>query len=98
MSKDAFVDKDLPPDQCFFAPAILPGNPPEPCPELLTAYEAVRYLRLDLGSAGKPELTLRRYRELGLLRGTRVGRRILYRRIELERFLERKTDQDADSR
>ena len=28
-------------------PAILPGHPPTPCPELLTSEEAVRYLRLD---------------------------------------------------
>jgi len=73
------------------APAILPGNPPEPCPELLTTEEAIRYLRLDVGGTQRPDLTLRRYRELGLLRATRIGRRILYRRVELEAFLARKT-------
>lgn len=78
--------------------AILPGNPPQPCPELLTPEEASRYLRLDVHGPEKPELTLRRYRELGLLRGTQVGRRILYRRIELDRFLARKTEDDAASR
>ena len=78
-------------------PAILPGNPPEPCPELLVLEEAVRYLRLDVNGPREPELTLRRYRELGLLRGTRVGRRILYRRIELDRFLAKKTENSADS-
>lgn len=26
---------------------ILPGDPPIPCPELLTEEEAIRYLRLD---------------------------------------------------
>jgi len=76
-----------------FAPmsAILPGDPPEPCPELLTPWEAVRYLRLDVDGPKQPLIALRRYRELGLLRGTRVGRRILYRRVELERFLAQKT-------
>ncbi len=77
-------------------PAILPGDPPEPCPELLTPSEAVRYLRLDVDGPGKPELTLRRYREIGLLRGTTVGRRILYRRVELDRFLEKKTEKDEE--
>ena len=56
-------------------PAILPGDPPEPCPELLTLDEAIRYLRLDVeGGPDRPDLTLRRYRDLGLLRGIRVGR------------------------
>lgn len=85
------------PGNRFVALAILPSNPPVPCPELLLPGEATRYLRLDK-IPGNPFLTLRRYRELGLLRGTRVGRRILYHRIELERFLERKTDLDENSR
>ena len=63
-----------------------------PCGELLTEAEAIRYLRLDIDGPAKPSLTLRYYREKGLLRGTQVGRRIRYRRIELERFLERLTD------
>lgn len=78
-------------------PAILPGNPPRPCPELLTQEEAIRYLRLDLDGPRKPSLSLRRYRELGLLLGTQVGRRILYRRVELERFLARKTEEGRNS-
>ena len=77
-------------------PAILPGNPPEPCPELLTPEEAIRYVRLDVNGPREPELTLRRYRELGLLRGTRVGRRILYRRVELDRFLAKQTENGAE--
>ena len=63
-----------------------------PCPELLTETEAIRYLRLDPDGPSKPALTLRYYREKGLLRGTRVGRRIRYRREELDRLLERLTD------
>ncbi len=73
------------------AGAILPGNPPEPCPELLTEEEAIRYLRLDVGGSAKPSLTLRYYREKGLLRGTRVGRKLRYRRTELDRLLENLT-------
>ena len=74
-------------------PAVfLPGNPSTPCPELLTEEEAIRYLRLDTTDVKDPSLSLRYYREKGLLRGTKVGRRTRYRRIELERFLERLTE------
>jgi len=62
---------------------ILPGDPPTVCPELLTEEEAIRYLRLDVDGPEKPELTLRRYRDLGLLRGVQVGRNLRYRRIDL---------------
>ncbi len=76
--------------------AILPGDPPEPCPELLTPEESVRYLRLDVNGPTKPLLTLRYYREIGLLRGTSVGRRMFYRRVELERFLAKKTEKGGE--
>ena len=61
------------------------------CPEVLTEAEAIRYLRLDVEGPEKPGLTLRHYREKGVLRATRVGRRLRYRRVELERFLEQVT-------
>lgn len=73
---------------------ILPGDPAQPCPELLTEDEAIRYLRLDTIKIGNPSETLRRYRELGMLRGTQVSKRVMYRRIELDRFLERLTEQN----
>ena len=72
--------------------AILPGDPPVPCPELLTEEEAIRYLRLDTVDIEHPKETLRRYREQGLLRGTQVSKRIFYRRVELDRLLERLTE------
>ncbi len=62
------------------------------CPELLTEAEAIRYLRLDTVAIGDPTETLRRYRERRLLRATQVSRRLFYRRIELDRFLERQTE------
>jgi len=62
-----------------------------PCPEVLTEEEAIRYLRLDVDGPAKPELTLRHYREKGHLRATRVGRRLRYRRVELDRMLEELT-------
>jgi len=65
----------------------LPGDPPVPCPELLTAAEAIRYLRLDETEIADPARTLRYYRETGKLRATQVGRCLRYRRCELERML-----------
>ena len=62
-----------------------------PCPAVLTEEEAIRYLRLDVDGPAKPELTLRYYREKGLLQATRVGRRLRYRRVELDRLLENLT-------
>ena len=76
-----------------YAP-ILPGTPPQPCPELLTESEAIKYLRLDIDGPARPELTLRYYRERGFLHATRVGRRLRYRRVELDRLLETLTGSD----
>jgi len=46
---------------------------------LLTKAEAIAWLRLnEPGGPKNPECTLRRYRELGLLRCTRVGRQGRY--------------------
>lgn len=88
----------------IIAAVILPGTerrdergnvagitPPQPCPELLTEEEAIRYLRLDIDGPSKPVLTLRYYREKGLLRATRVGRKLRYRRVELDRLLQNLT-------
>ena len=76
------------------SPAILPGNPPEPCPELLTEDEAIRYLRIDTIDIANPSETLRGYRGQGVLRATQVSKKLFYRRVELDRFLERITDQN----
>ena len=86
-------------------PAILPaitrydedGNaveviPAQPCPEVLTEDEAVRYLRLDLIDVKDPTDTLRYYRKAGLLRATQLGKAVRYRRVELDRFLEKQTE------
>jgi hypothetical protein len=73
-------------------PPILPGEPPVPCPELLTEEEAIRYLRLDtITGLRNPGETLARYRACGMLRGTQVSKKIFYRRVELDRFLDRLT-------
>jgi hypothetical protein len=74
--------------------AVLPGNPLQLCPELLTEEEAIRYLRLDTIKIDDPKGTLRRYREQGVLRGTQVSKRIFYRRLELDRLLEKLTEEN----
>ena len=78
----------------FISPAVLPdGNGGfAPCPELLTKDEAIRFLRLDNINTEIPSNTLRYYRKKGLLRATQVGKCIRYRRIELEKLLERLTE------
>ena len=78
----------------FAAPAILPdGNGGfAPCPDLLTEEEAIRFLRLDDIGIENPANTLRYYRKKGLLRATQVGKCIRYRRIELEKLLDRLTE------
>jgi len=73
-------------------PAMLPGDPPQPCPEVMTESEVVRYLRLDLVDIKDPAETLGYYRRKGLLRGTQIGKCVRYRRIEVERFLEQITE------
>lgn len=75
-------------------PAVLPdGNGGfTPCPELLTDEEAIRYLRLDQVNIADPGSTLRYYRMRGILRATQVGKCIRYRRIELDRLLDKLTE------
>jgi len=75
-------------------PAVLPdGNGGfTPCPELLKEEEAIRYLRLDGIDIEDPANTLRYYRKKGLLQATQVGKCIRYRRIELERLLDKLTE------
>jgi hypothetical protein len=75
----------------FLVPAVLPGGPPQPCPEVLTENEAIRYLRLDCIGVKNPGDTLAYYRRKGLLRGTQIGKSVRFRRVELERFLEQLT-------
>ena len=64
-------------------------------PELLTAIEAAQYLRLDETGAHTPLSairTLNYWRDKGELKATKYARRVWYRRVELDRFLEVKTE------
>ena len=63
--------------------------------ELLTPIEAAQYLRLDVTGAHTPDSAIRTldyWRAKGQLRATKYARRVWYRRAELDRFLERKTE------
>lgn len=67
----------------------------QPSADLLTAEQAIRYLRLDEIGLKNPHLALARYRYRGLLHGTRFAGRVWYLRSELDAFLRRCTE-DGD--
>ena len=61
----------------------------------MTPVEAAQYLRLDETGQHTPDSavrTLNYWRDQGQLRATKFARRVWYRRIELDRFLKRKTE------
>jgi len=61
----------------------------------MTPTEAAQYLRLDQTGTHTPESALRTldyWRNRGELKATKYARRIWYRKIELDRFLEIKTE------
>jgi hypothetical protein len=61
----------------------------KPAPAVLTAEEAVAFLRLD-GSGGLR--TLKYYRDEGLLIGVRIGHKVRYPLSEIMRFLNQKVE------
>lgn len=64
--------------------------------ELLTPVEAAQYLRLDETGQHTPRSAVRSlnyWRDHRELRATKFARRVWYRRSELDRFLERKTEE-----
>jgi len=69
-----------------------PNGQIQPCPDLLTPDEVVRFLRLDIDGPAKPLKTLQYYRYRGLLRGIQVGKRLRYTRAEVLRFIDRLTE------
>ena len=64
-----------------------------PVPDLLTEFETIIYLRLDIDGPKDPSATLKHYRDKKLLRGTRIGRKYRYSRLELLKFIELATAQ-----
>ena len=71
-------------------PAYMPDG--QPVPELMTEDELIKFLRLDIDGPAHPGQTLQYYRDKGLLRATRVGKRLRYQRKEALEFLDRLTD------
>lgn len=64
--------------------------------QLLLPVEAAQYLRLDETGSHTPQSairTLNYWRDRGELKATKYARRIWFRRVELNRFLERKTEE-----
>jgi hypothetical protein len=71
--------------------------PPRPAefPELMTPLEAAQYLRLDQTGRHNPLSALRTitfWRNKGQLRATKYARHVWFRKKELDRFLEVKTE------
>ena len=73
-------------NNCSFGSSYFPNG--SPVPDLLTEQEAICFLRLDIDGPAKPELTLKYYRDEGLLVPTRVGKRNRYLKTELLKFLD----------
>ena len=70
----------------------------EPVPALLTAEEACRFLRLDLGRDMDAALkALRRLVDRRQLRPCQVGKYNRYSRAELLRFIHERTEQFAEA-
>lgn len=79
------------------AAIIRNGDGWEPCPELLTEAEAIRYLRLDTLSLKNPSDTLRYYRnEAHLLNATLISNHCFYTRKALDEFLEKITKKNQE--
>lgn len=71
-------------------------NRPAVFGELMTPIEAAQYLRLDETGTHTPASavrTLNYWRDKRLLKATKFARHVWYRRVELDRFLELKTEQ-----
>jgi len=84
-------------DRCLVGQAVPSAWPQRPASfaDLLTPVEAAQYLRLDeLGNHTPTSAirTLNYWRDKGQLKATKFARRVWYRKSELDRFLEVKTE------
>jgi len=65
---------------------LLPNG--KPAPSVLTLKELIELLRIE----GKnPERTIKYYRDVGLLRGIKLGRHLRYRLEDVQEFLAQKS-------
>ena len=74
--------------------AVMPDG--TPAPYVLTPEEAIKFLRLD--DTEHPENTLRYYHDIGLLKGTYIGKRRFYTVVELCQFVDRQTKENRKSK
>jgi len=63
----------------------------EPVPLVLDDEDLIKLLRLENQNEKNAKWTLKYYRDKGLLKGTRLGKKIRYTRDEIVKFLERQT-------
>ena len=68
-----------------------------PVPEVLTEEETIKFLRLDIDGPKYPKVTLQHYRQEGILRPTKVGRKLRYTKSELLKFLEEQTNRTEEN-
>ncbi len=69
----------------YLGPVYMPNG--TPAPEVMTAQETCRFLRLDEANLKNPATTLQYYRDKGILRGTKIGKTIRYTKEDLLDFL-----------
>lgn len=82
-----------------FGPDWLPTDPPRIAPSLMTAQEAVVFLRLDEGGRDMADAlkSLEYLVHSGRLRPCRVGRNNRFARAELQRFVLEQTERYGQS-
>jgi len=79
-------------DTARYTIAFLPDG--RPCPAVMTADELAALLRLDGEHPGR---CLKYWRDMGLLRGVRLGKTLRYRLCDVEAFLDRKAGAENEN-
>ncbi len=74
-------------DYTNVGPVYMPDG--TPAPYVMTAEEAIRFLRIDTNGTKYPEATLQHYQKEGLLCPITIGKCRKYPLPELLRFIER---------
>ena len=64
----------------------------EPVPLVLDDDDLVTLLRLEKQGKESAKWTIKYYRDKGLLKGTRLGKKIRYTRDEVLKFLDKQTE------
>ena len=89
MTKIKFPNSDKP-FILYVSPSYFPDGR-TPVPDVLTESEAIRFLRLDICGLKNPHMTLKYYRDKGLLKATKISKKNCYTKTELLRFLDELT-------